>query len=356
MRVLIVSSPVAPLGDGRTGGITRQLETMCKALSLHDHRFQILAPEGSKLAGFQSHLQDVAGALQPSLASDESEPVYPIPAGSVLAEMWRAAFQRQNQFDLIVNVAQDWLPYYVCGFFKTPVCHMVNMGDVDPATSREIIRCANSIQNRVAFLSRTQAAQFDGVLNPVIVPLGLDLDRYDFVASPAGGLIWGGRISPEKGLEDALEIAKRCGETLAIAGAIDDETYWRDVQDQYGPQIAYRGFMTQSKFQSFLGHGRALLQTQKWQEAFGLVTLEALACGTPVIAYARGANSELIKDGVSGFLVEPDNIDQAIAASGKIAQIDRKTCRDAIAESHSLSAFAKRMDQWLETNRGAVQQ
>jgi len=353
MRVLIVSSPVAPLGDGRTGGITRQLETMCKALSLRDHPFQILAPGGSDLSPFNQNLHPLQGTLQPTLAGNESEAVYPIPLDSVLGKMWHAAFRSQTQFDVILNVAQDWLAYYVGPFFETPVCHMVNMGDVDQTTSHEIIQCANSTRNQVAFLSQTQAAQFDGLHNPVIVPLGLDLDTYHFTDAPSGGLIWGGRISPEKGLEDALEIAKRCGETLAIAGSIDDQNYWDDLERRYGPQIDFRGFMTQNEFQDFLGSGRALLQTQKWQEAFGLVTLEAMACGTPVVAYDRGANAELIDHGVSGFLIEPDNLEKAVGRIGQIGQINRAACRDSIEQTHSLSAFADRLNQWLGTCKGA---
>lgn len=349
MRVLIVSSPVAPLGDGRTGGITRQLETMCKALVLHDHQFQILAPDGSDLSPFNQNLHCIEGTLQPTLASNESEAVYPIPVGGVLGQMWQAAFERQNQFDVILNVAQDWLPYYVCAFFETPVCHMVNMGDVDRTTSHEIIQCANGTRNPVAFLSQTQAAQFDGLRNPMIVPLGLDLDTYHFVEAPSSGLIWGGRISPEKGLEDALEITKRCGGTLAIAGCVDDQVYWRDLEERYRPQIDFRGFMNQTDFQNFLGSGRALLQTQKWQEAFGLVTIEAQACGTPVIAYDRGANAELIDHGETGYITSPDDIDEIIRVLPNISDIDRRACRKAAEERYDLPAFAKRLEGWLET-------
>ena len=352
MRVLIVSSPVAPLGDGRTGGITRQLETTCKALALKGHRFQILAPEGSNLYGFNDRIRNIAGTLQPSLASTENGAIYPIPESGVLGEMWRTAFESQSQFDVILNVAQDWLPYYVCDFFAVAICHMVNMGNVDAATSTEIIRCAKTAPSRVAFLSRTQAEQFPGLASPTLMPLGLDLETYRFNDRPDSGLVWGGRISPEKGLEDALEIAKRCGETLAIAGSIDHQTYWDDLQHAYAEQIDYRGFLAQSDFQSFLGSGEVLLQTQKWQEAFGLVTLEALACGTPVIAYARGANTELISHEVSGFLIPPDDIDQAVDKRRLIHEIDRTACRDHIAEHHSLGVFADRMDLWLRQTLG----
>ena len=85
----------------------------------------------------------------------------------------------------------------------------------------------------------------------------------------------------------------------------------------------------------------------KWHEAFGIVTIEAMACGTPVVAYARGANKELVTDGVTGFLVTPDDKAAAAQAVCRIAGIDRAACRHAVAQNFSLSVYGENLQNWL---------
>ena len=348
MHILLVSSPVAPLGDGRTGGVTLELENLAKAGQGHGITVDAMGPRGSRSFASIHQLIEVDGALQPSLAAEEIINGYPIPPDSVLAAMWQEAARQQRHYDVIVNLAQDWLPFYLTDFFDTPLLHIVNMGNTEPSTSVEIIRVANANPTRVRFISHSQTTQFEGLRNPPVMHLGLDIDLYTYTDDIHGGLVWAGRISPEKGLEDALEIAKRAGTRLAIAGAIGRPAYWQSLCDAYGAQIDYKGFLDTNGLQNLLGQGRALLQTQKWREAFGLVTIEAMACGTPVIAYDRGANGELIEDGKTGFLVTPDSIDEAVIALGKIDQIERKACRAHVAKRFSIDALGQRFIAWLE--------
>ncbi|MGI9382254.1 MAG: glycosyltransferase, partial [Methyloligellaceae bacterium] len=140
----------------------------------------------------------------------------------------------------------------------------------------------------------------------------------------------------------------RHGRSLGVAGSIEDADYWRGVQDHHGDGIRYFGFLETDAFQTFLGSARALLQTQSWVEALGVVTLEALACGTPVVAYAKGANAEIIQDGATGRLVPPNDIAAAVGALADSDGLSRRACRDYVAEHYDLGALAAAYRRWFE--------
>ncbi len=138
-----------------------------------------------------------------------------------------------------------------------------------------------------------------------------------------------GRVSPEKGLDHAIEIAKRCGMLLKVAAKIDraDQAYFeteiRRMLDE--PSVEFVGEIGNDEKAAFLGEAAALLFPINWPEPFGIVMIEAMACGTPVIAYPCGSVPEIITNRVTGFVV-PD-IDRAVEAVGKLGEIDRKECR-----------------------------
>ncbi len=345
MRILIMATPVAPLGQGKAGGVTLHVINTAAALEIQSHTITIVAVEGSKATGLQ--VIPVAGKVQPSLASEVEGKIFPIPNDSALGNMWREALRRQREYDVIINFAHDWLPYYLTEFFTTPVYHIVNMTDVNEPTSGEIVRVANSVAGRVAFMSQAQAERFSGLLSPHIVSFGLDLSVYEFIETPQQELLWAGRISPEKSLEDALLAARSLNRKLIIAGAIDNEAYWSDLKKMYRETIVYKGFMPTHKLQALMGGAQTLLQTQKWHEAFGIVTIEAMACGTPVIGYARGANKELIRHGETGLLVAPDDGNGLIDAIGIIGSVSRRACRDYVERCFSLRSYGRKLNSWL---------
>lgn len=159
---------------------------------------------------------------------------------------------------------------------------------------------------------------------------GLPEDKFTFNPGPGKYLAFLGRISPEKGADRAIKIAKRAGIPLKIAAKIDRvdvEHFENDVKPLLGHElIEFIGEIGQKEKNEFLGNASALLFPVQWPEPFGLVMIEAMACGTPIIAYPAGSVGEVMKEGVTGFVV-PDE-DAAVAAIKRIAEIDRRKCRE----------------------------
>lgn len=153
---------------------------------------------------------------------------------------------------------------------------------------------------------------------------------------PEGYLAFLGRISPEKGVDLAVEIARRAGKPLRIAAKVEPAN--RDHFEQVrplleGPDIHFLGEIDEGQKSEFLGRAEALLFPIDWPEPFGLVMIEAMACGTPVIAFRRGSVEEVVEDGVTGFVV--DSVEEAVQAVGRLASIDRRNCRRAFEERFS---------------------
>ncbi len=158
---------------------------------------------------------------------------------------------------------------------------------------------------------------------------GLPLNLYSCRESRGDYLAFLGRLAAEKRPDHAIEIASRAGMKLKIAAKIDaaDRQYFHQVIEPLldNPLVQCIGEIDDQGKQEFLGNARALLFPIDWPEPFGLVLIEAMACGTPVVAFGRGSVPELIEDGVTGFVVE--NVEQAVAALSKLENFDRKRCR-----------------------------
>ena len=168
---------------------------------------------------------------------------------------------------------------------------------------------------------------------------GLPEDLYRFHETPGTYLAFLGRISPEKRVDRAIEIAKRIGMELKIAAKVDpvDRAYFEHTVEPLlkEPLVEYIGEIGESPKNEFLGNAYALLFPIDWPEPFGLVMIEALACGTPVIAYRHGSVPEVIEDGVTGFIV--DGLEDAIRAAERISTLSRKRCRRVFEQRFSAS-------------------
>ncbi|BCA56178.1 putative Glycosyl transferase, group 1 [Nitrospira sp. KM1] len=172
---------------------------------------------------------------------------------------------------------------------------------------------------------------------------GVPENLYSYHEKPQGYLAFLGRIAPEKRPDHAIEVAKRSGIPLRIAAKVDpmDRDYFqREIEPLLShPLIEYIGEITDKEKDQFLGEALALVCPYDWPEPFGLVLIEALACGTPVLAYRRGSIPEVIEDKVTGFVC--DGLDDMASAVHRVAELDRQGCRKNFEKRFS----ARRMAQ-----------
>jgi glycosyltransferase involved in cell wall biosynthesis len=174
---------------------------------------------------------------------------------------------------------------------------------------------------------------------------GLPLDLHTFHERSGEYLAFLGRISPEKGVDRAIEIARRVGMPLKVAAKVDraDRDYYeadiKPLLKASAPLVEFVGEVGGRDKDDFLGRAAALLFPIDWPEPFGLVMIEALACGTPVIAFRNGSVPEVIADGVTGFVV--DTAEEAAEAVGRVAWLDRPTCRKVFEERFGAARMAR---------------
>lgn len=346
LKILFLSTSVGSLGSGQGGGVELTIQNLAQELVNRGHQLEVVAPQESWLTDIA--VTTIQGNLQVPVQTQNRDMTICMPANSVLANMWEYARLVQNKYDLIVNFAFDWLPFYLTPFFTTPIAHFISMGSMTNASDRMMEQIITQYPGTFGVYTQSQADTFTFGHQCQILGSAVDLSLYQFNPDPGTSLAWLGRIAPEKALEDAVAAVNLTKTPLKIMGRIQDRDYWDKICDDFpDAPIEYLGFLDTNKLQQELGKCRALLMTPRWLEAFGNVAIEALACGVPIIAYRRGGPSEIVKDGQTGFLVEPDNVPELAHVITKISQIDRLACRQQAETEYSLAALGDRFEAWF---------
>ena len=243
-------------------------------------------------------------------------------------------FERAGEFDLIHNQA-DFPAHAFAPLVATPMVTTIH-----GFSSDRIMPMYKPFEHRVHYVAISDADRAPGLAYAATIHHGIPLDEFRF--DPVGGedLLFFGRMHPDKGAAAAIAVAQATGRRLTLYGIVQDRGYFeREVEPHVnGDRIRYPGAVGGDERVRALGGAKALLHLIGFDEPFGLSVVEAMACGTPVIAIRRGSMPELIEDGVTGFLV--DDIDQAIAAVGRLDEIDRAACRAAVARRFSVERMA----------------
>ena len=255
------------------------------------------------------------------------------------AKVWEALhiahlYEHADEFDLIHNQA-DFMPLVFARMVKTPIVTTIH-GFSGP----RILPVFERYDDRVHYVSISDADRAPSLHYASTIHHGIRVEEFPFDPEGSPDLLFFGRIHPDKGAGEAIRAAAASGHRLALYGLVQDEGYYeREVRPFVdGDRITYHGVVGGPARLKALSEARGLLHLIGFDEPFGLSVIEAMACGTPVIAYRRGSMPELIKHGKTGFLV--DSFEEAIDAIGRLGEIDRRTCREAVERRFTVARMA----------------
>jgi glycosyltransferase involved in cell wall biosynthesis len=248
---------------------------------------------------------------------------------TVDAKVWEAlhiaaAFERADEFDLIHN-GFDFLPLTFSRLVDTPVVTTIH-----GFSSEQILPVYERYNDIGHYVAISDSDRHDRLDYAATIHHGIDFDEFDLGGGDGAYLLFFGRIHPDKGTAEAIDVARTVGMPLIIAGIVQDRDYFEQFVEPRvdGAQVTYVGPVDRDRRRAVLGCATALLHLINFDEPFGFSVVEAMACGTPVVARRRGSMAEIVCDGKNGFLV--DTTDEAVAAASACATLDRRAVRASV--------------------------
>jgi glycosyltransferase involved in cell wall biosynthesis len=257
-----------------------------------------------------------------------------------------SAFERAGEFDIIHN-GFDFLPLTYSGLVDTPVVTTIH-----GFSSSRIVPVYERYDATTDYVAISDSDRHPRLHYAATVHHGIDTAAFSCADEIGEHLLYFGRIHPDKGTAHAIEVAHLSGRRLDIAGIVQDEEYFREQVEPHidGEQIRYLGAVDSSQRVRTLGEAHALLHLIDFDEPFGYSVVEAMACGTPVIAYSRGSMPEIIDHGSTGFLVT--DVAGAVDATTAVAELDRTAIRASTVERFDVSTM---VDEYVTVYRSILQ-
>jgi glycosyltransferase involved in cell wall biosynthesis len=330
MKIAMVAPLVSSIREPQRGGSQAFVSDLTRGLVDRGHEVHLYAASGSKVPGVT--VIDIG--IDPStLAAALYRAFHPVPDGLAVAEAAFAgvyAAVRETRYDVVHNHAFDAPAVRLATALEAPVVHTLHLPQ-DAAVAAALREAAQSERApTVAVVSTCQASVWRRVVNvDAVLPPYVPTRLIRWSPSAGDGAVFAGRLSPEKGAGEAIEIAQAAGVGIDVYGDSYDAEYTREQIDPrcVEPGVAIHEAVPRTELWEVMAGAAVVLCPAKWEEPFGMVAAEAQACGTPVVAFRRGALDEVILDGVTGFLVAPDDIDAAAEAVAGTAGLSRSECR-----------------------------
>jgi glycosyltransferase involved in cell wall biosynthesis len=335
MKIAIMAPLVTAIREPQRGGSQAFVSDLARGLAGRGHDVHVYAASGSEITGVEVidtgvDPRSLASTLYRAFGPSASEPEG---AGPAAESAFTTAYMamRGIRYDVIHNHAFDAPAVRLATGLRAPVVHTLHLPP-DKAISaalRQVARHAR--QPAVAVVSAFQASAWRHVV-PVdaILPPYPPTRLIPWSGTAGPGALFAGRLSPEKGTAEAIDIARAAGVPIDVYGDPYDPGYSReqiDLRRSWPGVTLHRGVPRTSLWEA-MARAAVLLYPARWDEPFGLAAAEAQACGTPVVAFRRGGLSEVVMDGVTGFLVPPDDVRAAAEAVSKVAGISRPACRE----------------------------
>jgi glycosyltransferase involved in cell wall biosynthesis len=339
LRIALVAPLVSPIAEPFMGGSQALLHDLATALAVAGHAVTLFAADDSVVPG--------AEVVRLGIDSQRLRPTdfaHPGPTDPALLAEERLCFlriayeirRRAGEFDVVHNHAFDAPPFELLQDAHGHVCHTLHLPPVVPAVTQAIRQAAAQGAILVTVSCWAGAAWTSEVGQTRRILNGVPVDRIALGPRQRSGWLFVGRIAPEKGLEAALQAADAAERRLRIVGPVYDRDYAARLRSRLERHDLLGGRRRDQVFVE-MGAAEGLLMPANWDEPFGLTAAEAMAAGTPVAAYARGALAEVIADGETGYLVTPGDVSGLQAAAARFTEIDPRACRRRAVERFSLA-------------------
>lgn len=379
MRIALLAPLVSPIAPPFLGGAQALLYDLAAGLAARGHDTSLYAADGSHVPGVRmvpigvdsSTLMPASFATEndapPADGDDDWDADLHAPDEALYratyAFLWafRMLDAHAGEYDLLHAHAYDRPAFTYTSMQPRPVVHTLHLPAVDAGIrdTLSLLRPPTGGRNedvRLVTVSHACAATYAPYCQiDDVIYNGVDVERIPFGAAPDpdGYLLFAGRITPEKGVEDALDIAARAGKRLLLVGNVYDRRYF-DARiaprlAAAGNDVQYLDSVPRERLWELMAGAEAVLAPARWDEPFSLVACEAQAAGAPIIAYARGGLREVVADGETGWLVAPGDLDAAAEAVTRLERIDRAACRERIRRRFSLAAMLDGYEAFYST-------
>jgi len=336
LRIALIASARYPIRQPFPGGLEAHTWQLARTLRSRGHRVCVFGGVGSDPELGVHELPELPPISTQARGDVSMPPEWFLAEHHAYLALMLELGQTSDRYDVVHNNSLHYLPVAMASSLPMPVLTTLH---TPPTPWLESAVRARTATSSFAAVSRFTAEQWQPAIpDPAVVHNGVDTAFW--TAGPGGGVpVWFGRIVPEKGPVEAIAAARAAGTGLRLAGPTPDLRYFREVVEPLlGDGVDYLGHLDHQQLVALLGSARVAVVTPCWDEPYGLVVAEALACGTPVAGFSRGALPELLDD-TCGVLVAPGDTDALASAIDRAAGLDRRAARRHAERTCSIDAM-----------------
>jgi len=339
LRIAIVAPLVTPIAEPQEGGSQALAADLAVGLTRRGHVVDVYAASGSRIDGANVIDTGVDSRTLHGALFRAGSPRTSLPA---VADAFDHVFEMTERggYDVVHSHGFDPAALRRSSAGPARVIHTVHLPP-EPEAAEALVEARSGTPPAIVVgVSASQARGWRALVAfDRVIRNGVPVERIPWSDAAGAGLVFAGRLSPEKGAREAIDIAIGAGQEIDVYGNAYDAEYARALEARFRATsgVRFHRPVPRPELWRHLARARAVLCPIDWDEPFGLVAAEAQAAGTPVVGFARGGLTEVVEDGITGFLVDPGDIAAAIAAVGSVGSIERRACRRHAVDSLNLS-------------------